>query len=55
MFKVFCGHEYSLQNLGYGEHVEPDNKVRVVKVSWATSCQRDDCRISVRRSPGART
>ena len=27
--KVFCGHEYSLQNLGYGNHVEPDNQVEL--------------------------
>ena len=26
--KVYCGHEYSLQNLAFGQHVEPDNKVR---------------------------
>ena len=26
--KVYCGHEYSLQNLAFGQHVEPENKVR---------------------------
>ena len=25
--QVFCGHEYSLQNLAFGKHVEPDNQV----------------------------
>ena len=25
--QVYCGHEYSLQNLPFGEHVEPDNQV----------------------------
>jgi len=32
--KVFCGHEYSLQNLGYGNHVEPDNQHIKDKISW---------------------
>ena len=26
--KVYCGHEYSLQNLAYAAHVEPSNEVR---------------------------
>ena len=30
--KVYCGHEYSLQNLGFGQHVEPENKVRLFLV-----------------------
>ena len=25
--QVYCGHEYSLQNLAFGAHVEPGNKV----------------------------
>jgi len=32
--KVYCGHEYSLQNLGYGAHVEPDNTDISEKISW---------------------
>merc|ERR1719429_186399 len=32
--KVFCGHEYSLQNLGFAEHVEPDNQHIKDKISW---------------------
>lgn len=32
--KVFCGHEYSLQNLKYGRHVEPDNEVIRKKIEW---------------------
>ena len=52
--KVYCGHEYSLQNLAYGQHVEPENQVRqflVVTVSTSSL----DCRPSVRRSPGVET
>ena len=25
--KVYCGHEYSLQNLAFADHVEPSNQV----------------------------
>ncbi|XP_059096873.1 hydroxyacylglutathione hydrolase, mitochondrial-like [Tigriopus californicus] len=32
--KVFCGHEYSLQNLKYGRHVEPKNEVVQAKIAW---------------------
>lgn len=32
--KVFCGHEYSLQNLRFGQHVEPDNKDIADKIAW---------------------
>jgi len=32
--KVFCGHEYSLQNLGFAAHVEPDNQYTKGKISW---------------------
>jgi len=32
--KVFCGHEYSLQNLAFGHHVEPDNQHIKDKISW---------------------
>jgi len=35
--KVFCGHEYSLQNLAFGKHVEPDNQHISDKISW---CQK---------------
>lgn len=31
---VYCGHEYSLQNLKFGNHVEPDNKVISDKIEW---------------------
>lgn len=33
--KVFCGHEYTLQNLAYGLHVEPDNADITKKILWA--------------------
>lgn len=32
--KVYCGHEYSLQNLPFGEHVEPDNQHIKDKIEW---------------------
>jgi len=33
--KVYCGHEYSLQNLPFGQHVEPDNQHIKDKITWA--------------------
>ncbi|CAO1391413.1 unnamed protein product [Diamesa tonsa] len=33
--KVFCGHEYSLQNLKYGNHIEPDNATISAKIEWS--------------------
>jgi hydroxyacylglutathione hydrolase len=38
--KVFCGHEYALGNLKFGNHVEPDNKDILAKIEW-TKAQRD--------------
>ena len=35
--KVYCGHEYSLQNLSYGAHVEPENKDVANKIAWCRS------------------
>jgi len=32
---VYCGHEYTIQNLQYALHVEPDNKELIEKLSWA--------------------
>jgi len=32
--KVYCGHEYSLQNLGFGSHVEPENQDIADKIQW---------------------
>lgn len=32
--KVFCGHEYSLQNLKYANHVEPTNETITAKIEW---------------------
>jgi len=31
---VYCGHEYSLQNLAFGAHVEPGNQVIKSKIKW---------------------
>lgn len=33
--RVFCGHEYALQNLRFGLHVEPDNVDVASKIEWA--------------------
>ena len=33
--KVYCGHEYSLQNLAYGQHVEPENEAITKRIAWA--------------------
>ncbi|XP_055383612.1 hydroxyacylglutathione hydrolase, mitochondrial isoform X2 [Condylostylus longicornis] len=33
--KVFCGHEYTLQNLAYSRHVEPDNQATLNRIEWA--------------------
>jgi len=35
--KVYCGHEYSLQNLSFGEHVEPNNHHIKEKIKWCTA------------------
>ena len=32
--KVYCGHEYSIQNLTFGRHVEPDNEIIKEKLAW---------------------
>ncbi|XP_020798803.1 hydroxyacylglutathione hydrolase, mitochondrial isoform X1 [Drosophila serrata] len=33
--KVFCGHEYTLQNMSFARHVEPDNAVIQERIEWA--------------------
>ncbi|KAH3720102.1 hydroxyacylglutathione hydrolase, mitochondrial-like [Dreissena polymorpha] len=33
--RVFCGHEYTIQNLKYAEHVEPENAYIRNKMEWA--------------------
>ena len=35
---VFCGHEYSVANLLYAQHVEPDCKAVADKLAWAKVC-----------------
>ncbi|KAG0276393.1 hypothetical protein BGZ95_007601 [Linnemannia exigua] len=34
--KVYCGHEYTLANLKFARHVEPDNVHVAQKLQWAT-------------------
>lgn len=33
--RVFCGHEYTVNNLKYGVHAEPDNEDMKAKLAWA--------------------
>ncbi|XP_044760545.1 hydroxyacylglutathione hydrolase, mitochondrial isoform X1 [Coccinella septempunctata] len=33
--RVFCGHEYTLQNLKFAKHVEPNNQEIMKKIQWA--------------------
>ncbi|XP_037084053.1 hydroxyacylglutathione hydrolase, mitochondrial-like isoform X2 [Pollicipes pollicipes] len=35
--QVFCGHEYTLQNLKFAQHVEPNNEDIKSRVDWARS------------------
>lgn len=39
--KVFCGHEYSLQNLRFAAHVEPENEDVKKKITWSAG-RRDE-------------
>lgn len=32
---VYCGHEYSLQNLAFARHVEPQNEFIAKKIKWS--------------------
>lgn len=32
---VFCGHEYTVNNLKYAQHVEPENKTITDKMEWS--------------------
>ncbi len=38
--KVYCGHEYSLQNLKFGATVEPDNQAIKSKLAWCQQRRR---------------
>lgn len=33
--RVFCGHEYTVQNLKFAQHVERDNHDVLEKIQWA--------------------
>ncbi|KAH9640711.1 hypothetical protein HF086_007282 [Spodoptera exigua] len=33
--KVYCGHEYTLQNLKFAAHVEPSNEEVIKKIAWS--------------------
>lgn len=36
--RVYCGHEYTVSNLKFARHVEPDNEVIQKKLAWAKVC-----------------
>jgi len=38
--RIFCGHEYTLQNLKFAKHVEPNNQEILKKIEWA--CDKRD-------------
>lgn len=40
--KVFCGHEYTLQNLKFAKHVEYDNDDISDKIGWAFNLRASD-------------
>lgn len=40
--QVFCGHEYTLQNLKFAQYVEKDNVDIVNKIAWATEMRRNN-------------
>lgn len=33
--RVYCGHEYTVNNLKFARRVEPDNEVIQKKLAWA--------------------
>lgn len=33
--KVFCGHEYTLQNMAFAKNVEPNNELITKRIQWA--------------------
>ncbi len=39
--RVYCGHEYTVANLKFAQHVEPDNKDVAARLAWATK-QREE-------------
>lgn len=39
---VYCGHEYTLQNLAFAKHVEPNNQDIVKKIEWSKKMRTDN-------------
>jgi hydroxyacylglutathione hydrolase len=39
---VYCGHEYSIQNLTFGNHVEPENDAIKQKLEWCKQMRSED-------------
>lgn len=40
--RMFCGHEYTVSNLKYAQHVEPDNKAIADKIEWSKARRAQD-------------
>ncbi|XP_011494383.1 PREDICTED: hydroxyacylglutathione hydrolase, mitochondrial [Ceratosolen solmsi marchali] len=38
--QIYCGHEYTVENLKFGIHVEPDNESSKEKLIWASKQQK---------------
>lgn len=41
--KVYCGHEYTVSNLKFAKHVEPDNEDICQKIKWAQTQRQENC------------
>ena len=39
---VYCGHEYSIQNLSFGLSVEPENEAIKTKLDWSKAMRAKD-------------
>nr|BAN20634.1 hydroxyacylglutathione hydrolase [Riptortus pedestris] len=39
--KVYCGHEYTVQNLKFAKMIEPDNNDLLKKLEWAEAARKD--------------
>lgn len=40
--QVYCGHEYTLQNLKFGQHIEPKNDEIKRKINWSADKRRQN-------------
>lgn len=40
--KVFCGHEYTVANLAFAAHVEPNNEIITAKINSAKALREEN-------------